>query len=83
MNTQHNHPTQTSYHEQTIVAKRVAGYSCEVVMVAQDAAAIALPSPMASHQAQVPAGGYGVRAAGKAPQGDVNRGPQHTQRHAV
>lgn len=52
-------------------------------MMAQDAAAVALPSSVSSRQAEVPAGGHGVRAAGKPPQGDVNRGPQYTQGHAV
>lgn len=66
-----------SYHEQAIVAKRVAGYGREVVVMAQDVAAITLPPTMASHKAQVPAGRYSVGATGKAPQSDIDRGPQH------
>lgn len=72
-----------SYHEQAIVPERVAGYGGEVVVMAQDAAAVALPSPLTSHQAEVPAGRHGIRPAGKPPQGDVNGGPQDMQGHPL
>lgn len=72
-----------TYHQQAVVAKRVAGYGGEVVMVAQDVAAVALPSSVASHQAEVPGGGHGVRAVGKPPQGDINRRPQDVQRRPL
>ena len=75
-----NNPT---YHQQAVVAKRVAGYGGEVVMMAHDAAAVALPSSVASHQAQVPAGGHSIWATGEPPQGDVNGRPQDTNGHAV
>ena len=52
-------------------------------MVTQDAAAVALPSSVASRQAEVPAGGHGVRATGEPPQGDVNGRLQDTQGHTV
>lgn len=52
-------------------------------MMAQDVAAVALPSSVASHQAEVPGGGDGVGAARKPPQGDVNGRPQDTHGHAV
>lgn len=49
-----------SYHEQAIIAEGVAGYSGEVVVVAQDAAAVALPTSLTAHQTEVPAGRHGV-----------------------
>lgn len=52
-------------------------------MVAKDATAVALPSPVASCQAEVPAGGHSVRATGKPPQGDINGRTQDVGGHAV
>lgn len=77
------HPNSRPHHEQTVVAERVAGDGGEVVVMAEDAAAVALPPSLASHQAEVPAGGHGVGAARKPPQGDVNGGPQDTQGDAI
>lgn len=68
-----------SYHEEAVVAQRVAGDGGEVVMMAEDAAAVALPSPLSSHEAEVPAGRHGVGTTRKPPQGDVDRGSQHTR----
>lgn len=72
-----------TYHQQAIVAQRVAGYGGEVGTMVQDAAAVALPSSMASNQAEVPGGGHRVRAAGKPPQGDVHGRPEDVPGHAV
>lgn len=52
-------------------------------MVAHDAAAVTLPSSVASREAEVPRGGHGVRAVGEPPQGDVDRRPQDVQRHSL
>lgn len=49
-----------TYHKQAIVAQRVAGYGGDVVVMVQDAAAVALPPSVTARQAEVPAGGHGV-----------------------
>lgn len=78
--TNSNKPT---YHQQAIVPQRVAGNGGEVVVVAYNAAAVALPSSVAAHQAEVPARGHSIGAAGQPPQGDVDGRPQDTWRHAL
>lgn len=45
-----------THHEEPIVAQGVAGNGGEVVVMAEDAAAVALPAPLAAGQAQVPGG---------------------------
>lgn len=45
-----------THHEEPVVAQRVAGNGGEVVVMAEDAAAIALPAPLAASQALVPGG---------------------------
>lgn len=41
----------STYHQQAVVSQRVTGYGGEVVVMAEDVAAVALPSSVASHQA--------------------------------
>lgn len=65
-----------THHQQAVIAQRVAGNSGEVVVMAEDTAAIALPPSMAPHQAEVPGGRHSVRAVGEPPQSDVDRRPQ-------
>lgn len=51
----------TTYHQQAVGAQRVAGDGGEVIVVAQDAAAVALPASLARpSQAEVPGGRHGV-----------------------
>lgn len=68
-----------THHEHGIVAERVTGERGEVVVVAQETAALALPTALPAQQAEVPAGGHGVSAAGKPPQCGVHRHPQAAQ----
>lgn len=75
-----NNPT---HHEQTVVAQRVAGDGGEIVLMLLNAAALAPPAAQTPRQAEVPAGGHGVRAVREPPQGDVDGGPQVAQRHTV
>lgn len=68
-----------THHEHSVVAERVTGERGEVVMVPQDTAALALPATLPAQQAEVPAGGHGVRATGKPPQRGVHRDTQSAQ----
>lgn len=45
-----------AHHEEPVVAQGVAGNGGEVVVMAEDAAAVALPAPLAASQTQVPGG---------------------------
>lgn len=65
-----------SYHKQSVVSQWTAGYGGDIVMVGQDATALTLPSSLSAPQAEVPRGRHRIRATGKPPQGDVDRGPQ-------
>lgn len=49
-----------THHEEPVVAQRLAGNGGEIVVMAEDAAAVALPAPLAAAQAQVPGGRHGV-----------------------
>lgn len=72
-----------THHEEPVVAQRVAGNGGEIVAMAEDAAAVALPAPLAAGQAQVPGGRRGVRAVGEPPQGDVDGRLQDVQGEAI
>lgn len=52
-------------------------------MVAEDAAAITLPAPVAARQARVPGGRHGIGAVGEPPQGDVDGRLQDVHGEAI